>query len=394
MVRRTEPPVPPTPPDDGGGITHPNAPHPYRSPVPTVRLRDGRTVRLGRIKPKARPVALRLGSYVDFPHVKSSPPPDRVDYAAKAMPALKRMYLNDRYGCCVISGKAHALGVWSGNDADSGGLIQATDEEIYSQYQSICGPGDNGCVITQVYDVMRAKGFRAGGRTYPIDGYCAIDNRSQLEAMVGVYAFGANTIGIDLPQAWLDSKEGGVWDVTDSSIVGGHDVTVVAYNGQGVVISTWGGLRTITWRAFTTRTWVNEFYVPLAPSWYGNDKLAPNGIDVKTLMADLSKLSNGVIPDVGPPPGPVPPPPNPGPVTPPIPDPGPVPPVSVLFQLQFDRAVKKGKKVQFRAPVDIPVGKDDVTPAHAFRAASGDGCADCPVTAAMEVITPARPRRR
>lgn len=258
------------------------------------------TVKLGRIRPKAIPSVLRFANY--FSEITAAtPPPDSINRRDKAAAALARMYMNDRIGCCVISGKAHALAVWAANDANAN--LQASDQEIYSQYQSICGPGDNGCVITNVLDVMRSKGFIAAGQAWKIDGYVLCDWRNKLEVQVAQYLFGAGTIGLNLPQAWTENA---VWDVTSTQIVGGHDVTVIDYDASGVYISSWGRIYRMTWAAFTSTRWIEEYYALLAPLWYGSDGLAPCGVDVVTLKADLAKLGNGIIPDITPTP-PVPP---------------------------------------------------------------------------------------
>lgn len=253
------------------------------------------TVRLGCKPPRPRKPPLRLGTYFD-PARMAAAPPVSTNRRAKAAASLARMYLNDQYGDCVIAGKAHALGLWSANDAAA--VVLATDSEIYDQYQSICGPGDNGCYITDVLDVMKAKGFKAGGKLYKIDGYVAVDWRNKLAVQVAQYVFGATTIGIDLPQAWTSAA---VWDVTNTPIVGGHDVTPIDYDDQGVYVSSWGRVYLMTWAAFTSTRWVSEYYALLAPLWYGDDKLAPNGIDVAALKSDLTALGNGQVPDVGPP---------------------------------------------------------------------------------------------
>lgn len=286
------------------------------SPVATVRLKDGRQVKLGRIRPKVLPPVLRFKHYLAFS--KATPPPSVVDYSPKAMQSVKRTYLNDRYGDCVIAGKYHQLGIWSGNDTDSGGVVLADDREVLDAYHRICGPGDNGCVITDVLDVFQQKGLTASGKTYKIDGYVAIDNTNKLEVQVALFLFGSLTLGIDLPGAWADAGEGELWDVTRSGIVGGHDVCAIGYDDVGVTICTWGGLRKITWAAFMSKQWITECYAELAPLWYNSDKLAPCGVNVSQLQIDLSKLQNGIIPEIDPtpvPPGPVPPGPTPSEVS-------------------------------------------------------------------------------
>lgn len=288
--------------------------------VATVRLGDGRTVKLGRLRPRARPQVLAFGRYFD--PAAATPPPAKVDYSPKAMAALRRMYLNDTYGDCVIAGKMHQLGLWSGNDSDSGGVILATDQEVARQYFAICGPGDNGCYIPHVLNVMKERGLVAGGKSYTIDGYVSVNWTNRLEVQVAIYLFGSLTLGINLPAAWARGGDGSTWDATNTQIIGGHDVCAVGYDERGVQIATWGGLRTITWRAFTSTRWLEECYAQLAPAWYGNDKLAPSGVDAAALANDLAKLGGGDIPPL---PGPNPVPPEPGPT----PTPPPVPPLVV-----------------------------------------------------------------
>lgn len=276
-------------------------------------------VRLGAVLPKARPPVLRLADYLRPGYTLPNLP---VDWTAKAMPALSQMYLNDTYGCCVISDAYHRVGVWTGNDSDSGGIALGTDAEVLATYR-IWNPGnqDNGCVITQVLDYCRDHGITVGGVNHKIDGYVAIDWTNWDEVQIALFLFGTLPLGIRLPQAWTQQS---IWDVTNSPIVGGHDVPCVAKMAAGKIrISSWGRLFDITQAAFTSRNWIQEAYAVLSPDWYGKDGLAPNFIDVAALRADLQKIAGGVIPDVGPtptpPPTPVPPvPPTPGPHVNPI----------------------------------------------------------------------------
>jgi hypothetical protein len=159
-------------------------------------------------------------------------------------------------------------------------------------------------------DYFRNNGLAFNGAIKKIDGYVSVDWTNKLEVQVALYLFGAITIGINLPQAWTTNA---IWDVTNTGIVGGHDVTCVGYDDQGVQVASWGRIYTITWAAFLKTTWLEESYVMLAPDWYGNDRLAPSGVDANTLRDDLAKLGGGTIPPI-----------NPTPV--PTPEPAPVPP--------------------------------------------------------------------
>lgn len=276
-----------------------------------------KTVKLGRIRPKSSPQVLKFCNYL---RVGAVPPPAKVDYYTKALASIKRVYLNDRYGDCVIAGKYHAEGVWSANE--SGTAVLGSDQEVYQSYQTICGPGDNGCNITDVLDYYKAHGLPFSGQTKKIDGYVAIDTTNKLEVQTALYLFGALTIGINLPGAWADNaKDGAVWDVTTSGVVGGHDVTIVGYDDKGVQIATWGMVVTITWAALATTQHVEEGYALLAPDWYSNSNVAPCGVNAAELVSDLAKFGGGSIPPIPDPAPPLPP----LPPTPPVPPPAPAP---------------------------------------------------------------------
>jgi hypothetical protein len=248
-------------------------------------------------------------------HMKAGgQPPPPVDWTAKAMASISRMYLNDNYGCCVISSAYHQVGVWTGNDSDSGGICVGTDQEVLSTYR-IWNPGrqDNGCDIPTVLDYGVQHGFSLAGKIHKLDGYVAIDWTNKLEVQTAITAFGTVKLGINLPSAWEGGGDGSIWDVTNSGIVGGHDVPAFGFNEQGVKIATWAGTRIITWAAFLQKRWLEEAFVPLSPDWYNSDQLAPNGINAATLKADLIAFGQGQIPDITPTPPPGPPsPPAPG----------------------------------------------------------------------------------
>ena len=294
---------------------------------PTATLHDGRQVRLGRIKPKSRPQALRLGNYVDL---AAADLPASVDYSPKAMESIKHMYLNDRYGDCVIASLGHSIGVWSGNDGDQ--VVTATDQEISNIY-FFFSPRDQGCVITQVLDYWQHNGLTIGGKNHQIDGYAALNWTDPNAVKFGIKFFGSVEVGFNLPNQWANSEPSVPWAPTRSRIVGGHDVLAVGYNDTGVIISTWGGLRTWTWEAFCSQTWIDEAYVRLSPDWYGADKISGSGLDVAKLQADLALISGGQIPPI-----------VPDPVTPPTPDPVPVPipvpPAPVVTGLTLEQTIQ------------------------------------------------------
>lgn len=340
-------------------MSEPTEPQPATAAKEVYSMSLGRNVRLGRVRPRVKPQAIRLAPYLA---PGATPPPASVDWYSQAKQSISRMYLNDLLGDCVIAGKMHFLGAASANDKNPGGVVVATDTEVRNQYVAICGPGDQGCVITDVLNVFKTKGLTAGGRTYKIDGYVSVENTDRTETQIAIFLFGGLTLGINIPQEWVDAPENGVWDATNSGIVGGHDVEALGYNSTGVVVSTWGGLRTITWRAFTSPRWVEETYAKLAPIWYGSDKVAPSGFNYDKLLADLRKIGGGEIPDITPTPPPVVPPPvTPPPVVPPV------TPPPVVAQDYTGSGTASGSMVfvmggyKYTVPVNITINKTDLT---------------------------------
>ena len=261
-------------------------------------------VRLGRIPAPCPPGVPRLA---DFLAADSEwQPPAASDWSAKAVASIARMYANDRLGCCVISARAHNLGVWTANDSDSPGEVMPTDAEVVSEYRRICGPGDNGCVITRVLDEGVRNGFRFAGGTRRLGGYVAVHTTRPQLIRAALHLFGALTVGFYFRSAWQSQS---TWAPSSSPIVGGHDVGVVGYDEQGLIVMSWGRLYRMTWELVATSD-VDEMYAILSPDWTGSDKLAPSGVNVDALVTALGKIGGGVMPD-GPTPPPPPKPPQP-----------------------------------------------------------------------------------
>lgn len=298
-------------------------------------------VRLGRVAPPVPRQALKLRAFM--PPAGAWAPPPKCDYAPKAAESIARMYLNDRYGDCVIAAKYHFLGVASGNDADSGGTLLVPDSTVLAMYNKLkAGPGDSGCIMSDVNDYFRAAGLPdKDGRPCKIDGYVSVDNADAAESKAGIFLFGALDMGFDLPEAWLSSD---TWDVTNSRIVGGHNVLMVGYDDSYLYLSSWGRLYRMTWRAFQSNRYVGENYALLAPLWYGADKLAPSGFQVDALRTALGQLGGGQMPD----PTPVVP-----PVVPPTPPPPP-PPVAAGFSGTLTYSRGQLVSVQPSAAAAIP----------------------------------------
>jgi hypothetical protein len=274
--------------------------------------------KLGRIKPKAiydtpqfkilvlydgrTKVVPKLGHYRTAPH-KAKAAVVTTNWLAKMTAAVAEFYDNQNVGDCVIASILKVFGGWTGNELGTPAL--SSDAEANQTYVTICGPGDQGCVITDVLDYAKSTGVPVGGAVHKIQGYVAIDNTNQEEVQAAVSTFGpAVKLGINLPQAWYDAATGSgfKWDVTSSPSIGGHDVDGIDVNAAGLVFGTWAMWGSMTWAALADKAIVEEAYCLLGPDWDSLAGIAPNGINAAALAADLALLGQGVlpIPGVGP----------------------------------------------------------------------------------------------
>ena len=271
----------------------------------------GQSFRLGCNLSTAPRQMLQLRRYFTAP---TTALPAECLYDKQAEAALKRMYNNDSLGCCVVSGAYHAVGVWSGNDSDSGGLIQVSDSEARQQYFECTGGRDIGLNIGEFLDFWRTRGIAVNGQRKKIDGAVAINIRDPLEVKTAIILFGGIKIGCSWLQSIADAEaQDAVIGPPHGRNYGGHDIEFIGYNATGVRVSSHGMTFWLTWDALQSG-FIGESYVVLAPLWYGKDQLASAcGVNFDQLKADLAKLDNGEVP------------PLPTPVEPPAPVPVPVP---------------------------------------------------------------------
>lgn len=259
---------------------------------------ETRTVALGRKEKKAGNPSVKIENFIDL--LSAVPPPASIDYTAKALSSIRQTLGNAGPGAegdCVIASGGHGVGVWSGNDTDSGGVIVQTWNEALSEYHRIGGPQDNGLVITDALDDMVQTGLLCAGTRRKIDGWAGV---AQTQDMIRacIAEFGSMRIGFNVPGEWMNSaSEGFVWDTPRSySFVGGHDVRLAGYTTQGIIVCTWGLLGIMTWKAILDSRIVDELYVELSPNYYGPDNVSPSGFQMAALKAALAQVKSGQVP--------------------------------------------------------------------------------------------------
>jgi len=242
-------------------------------------------------------------------------PPSSADYSSLAQTSLQEMYLNDQLGDCVIAGGYHTIGVATGN-ANGGSPFIATGSQIVADYSAIGGyvdgdpSTDNGCDEVTALNYWQSTGFADGSQ---LAGWAVVDATNQAEVQAACWLFENLFFGLELPDAWISpfpSSPGFVWDVGTPDPQNGHCVAGVGYNAQGVLISTWGLIGTMTYAAIAAlcvQANGGELYVMLTPDQIlkGAAK-APNGVAWADLVTDLQQL-NGAPASAPTPPNPAPP---------------------------------------------------------------------------------------
>ena len=215
------------------------------------------------------------------------PVPAAVDWSGK-VPSWGMM-LNDSIGDCTCAGAGHAEMCWTSN---AGTEFIPADAQILNAYEAIGGynPGDpstdQGCDMLSALNFWRNSGI--AGRT--ITAYAEVDPKNRQQVMASVAFFGGLYIGVNLPQSAMDATNSNqVWsNTTDTNILGGHCVLIVAYNSSGPVCVTWGQLQQMTWDWF--QTYCDEAYCPMSPDWIGLSGTAPSGFNLPQLSQDLQAL--------------------------------------------------------------------------------------------------------
>ena len=179
-----------------------------------------------------------MSAFTGTRRLAENPVPQSVAWASKATSSLGRMYLNDQLGDCCVAMTAHQIGVYTANEGPA--EIQFSDPEIQAIYQSVCGPGDNGCNPTDVFDAWAKDGLTASGAAHTIAGYAAMDWTIPGLAEAVLADFGPFACDLNLPSDWTSTNT--VWGPTTSEVVGGHCVPAIQFNKDAITFSSWEGL--------------------------------------------------------------------------------------------------------------------------------------------------------
>jgi hypothetical protein len=264
--------------------------------------------RLGKKSPRLDARTLHLSKYLlqqGTARQRALPPaPPSVDWTAK-IPTWP-MFANDTLGDCTIAAAAHMIECWTANAGDA---FTPSNAQVIAAYSATGGyiagdaATDNGAVELDVLNYWRQQGI-AG---HKIDAYVSFSAQNAEHARQAINLFGGIYIGLALP---LSAQNQDVWNVpsfisrmfsircgrrsasggnTDPGSWGGHAVSILAYDPDGLTCITWGAKKRMTWDFFAR--YCDESYAPLSRDWLNVKGTDPAGLDFAALQADLSELN-------------------------------------------------------------------------------------------------------
>jgi hypothetical protein len=246
-------------------------------------------------------------------------PPARTSFSANPalVTLLTQMFLNNELGDCVIAARARRIGLLTGNA--TGTPFIYSDAQLDTEYGRVGGyvvgdaSTDNGCDPTVSADDGVKVGYADGSKDA---GWVTVNAANQNETMLAVdVTNGACDLSMALPDAWVNDQmptaNGAVWDVAGAPDPNnGHNVAVVDYAPEGLVVVTWGLLVTVTWAAaamYGVQTNGGMLIAHVNPDAIAKATAhAPDGFDWGTMVSYFDSDLGGTIPLV-----------SPSPVTPP-----------------------------------------------------------------------------
>lgn len=195
------------------------------------------------------------------------------------------MFANDRYGDCVIAGRAHQTLRFESFEQKK--LLAISDKNVTDEYFSESGGVDSGLYLLDSLKCWRSNGWRIGATSqiiktrgcwrkkpvpppappapplsnvYNIYAFGAIEPKHHDDVKAVAYLLNGVYVGVALPNT---AKSQVIWSVegdpdndTDSkrSSWGNHCVYIKAYDSEYLTCVTWGGIKKMTWQWFDVYT--------------------------------------------------------------------------------------------------------------------------------------------
>jgi hypothetical protein len=202
--------------------------------------------------------------------------------------AMKNIHLHD----CTCAAAGHLIQTWSMHTT---GEVIIPDSDIVKDYAAVSGynpetnENDDGALMLDVLKYWRKKGI--GG--YKIKFFAAVDHKDKTLVYQTMYLFGGLYVGMDLPRSIIGQK---VWDVKSKTLkgsskpgsYGGHAVTMLDYDAEGLTCISWGTKQKMTWDFW--QAYAEEAYVTISDEFL-NHKNITGVLAIATLEQELKRVT-------------------------------------------------------------------------------------------------------
>jgi hypothetical protein len=206
--------------------------------------------KLGKGKARRDPRNLKLKTILRAP--VEVPKEYDFDTSHKGVPTP--VFANDRYGDCVIAGRAHQTLRFELIEQKK--VIAITDADVVTEYFLETGGPDQGLIVLDSLKRWRKKGWKAAGDTYFITAFAEIDRGVPSQVKRTVFIDLGVGLGLALPiSAQAEFEAGKPWRITSGpgsapNSWGGHYVYVTGYTALGPTCVTWGRKHQMSWGFF------------------------------------------------------------------------------------------------------------------------------------------------
>src|SRR6266576_2135373 len=188
--------------------------------------------------------------------------PDEYDFDTSHSGVPTPVFANDRFGDCVIAGRAHQTLRFE--LVEQCKVIPISDSDVVREYLLETGGKDSGLVVLDSLRRWRRRGWVAAGQRYFVTAFAEIDRGAANQVKQAVFTELGVGLGVSLPiTAQFEFEAGKPWaTVTGAGSApgswGGHYVYVTGYTSLGPTCVTWGRKQQMSWGFF--RKYCDEAY--------------------------------------------------------------------------------------------------------------------------------------
>jgi hypothetical protein len=254
--------------------------------APSKGLQRHPIFKLGKDKARRDPRNLKLKAILRAP-VKV---PKEYDFDTTHIGVPTPVFANDRFGDCVIAGRAHQTLRFELVEQKK--IIGITDSDVTREYFLETGGADEGLIVLDSLKRWRKQGWEAAGDRYFITAFAEIDRGSHSEVQRTVFTDLGVGLGLSLPlTAQREFEAGKPWDKTTGpgsapNTWGGHYVYVTGYTTLGPTCVTWGRKQQISWRFFSK--YCDEAYAVIDALNTTKKRRALNAAKIEAFLNNVS----------------------------------------------------------------------------------------------------------